>query len=127
MSHARLSFQPAKELRLEDSGSGIGCKPPQRKAVILGEAFQAEDEAKKLKDEYVSISLALNLLLTGFFILIVKKLMQARPVAAVYPQLLERAKSAEHRASPKKPGACTPKIHFERDCEGNAGIWFASF
>jgi hypothetical protein len=37
-----------------------------------------------------TLSLALNLLLTALFILIVKKLMQTRPMPAVYPHLLER-------------------------------------
>ena len=36
------------------------------------------------------LSLALNLLLTGFFILVVKKLMQTRPMLGMYPQLLQR-------------------------------------
>jgi Kef-type K+ transport system membrane component KefB len=36
------------------------------------------------------LSLALNLLLTGFFILVVKKLMQSRPMLGMDPQLLQR-------------------------------------
>jgi amino acid permease len=36
------------------------------------------------------LSLALNLLLTGFFILVVKKLTQTRPMLGMYPQLLQR-------------------------------------
>lgn len=36
------------------------------------------------------LSLALNLLLTGLFILIVKKLMQTHPITVVYPHLVER-------------------------------------